>query len=317
MILVMGPVDELVTAFFLAHLTATRREYVFVDERHLGTQVHLELDWRPGPPGAGKLTGAVRFPTWSVPLEQVSGIFSRLGTGGIEPPQTPGSLAQRAHAAALLDLFQGPVANRATAMLSNGSKPCQYAAILAAGLRVPDTLAGGAPWHWERFARGLEGDPVIKSVSDERSLVKQVSWEEARAAMRPGHPLPPHQFQQRIPGTNVRAHVVGAREVLACRAESLALDYRHPDMTGHTVRLRAMELPAPVADACRQLSRALGLELTGIDLIEPPGGSNSPADWVCLEVNTCPGFMWFEQHSGLPIARALADHLHPPLSSSC
>ncbi|RKH56970.1 ATP-grasp domain-containing protein [Corallococcus aberystwythensis] len=313
MILVMGPVDELLTAFFLSHLTATGREYLFVDERHLGAEVRLELDWHPGPPGPGRLTGSVCFPTWRVGLESLSGIYSRLGTGGLELSQTPEARAERAHAAALLDLFPGPVANRMTAMMSNGSKPCQYAAILAAGLRVPDTLAGADWTRWEAFARGLDGDPIIKSVSDERSLVKQVSWQETRAAARPGHPLPPHQFQQRIPGANVRVHVVGASEVLACRAETQALDYRHPDATGHTVSLHAVTLPQPVADACRRLSRALGLDLSGIDLIEPPGGSSDPGDWVCLEVNTSPGFMWFEQHAGLPIAGALAAFLHAPL----
>ncbi|QAT83508.1 ribosomal protein S6 modification protein [Corallococcus coralloides] len=313
MILVMGPVDELVTSFFLEYLTATGREYLFVDERHLGAEVHLEMDWHPGPPGPGRLTGAVCFPTWRVELESVSGIYSRLGTGGVETHQTPASRAEWAHAAALLDLFPGPVANRMTAMMSNASKPCQYAAILAAGLRVPDTLAGADWTRWESFARDLEGAPIIKSVSDERSRVKEVSWQETRAAARPGHPLAPHQFQQRIPGANVRAHVVGAKEVLACRAESQALDYRHPDATGHTVSLHAVTLPEPVADACRRLSRALGIDLAGIDLIEPPGGSSDPADWVCLEVNTSPGFMWFEQHAGLPIAGALAAFLHASL----
>nr|BDT32655.1 RimK domain-containing protein ATP-grasp [Myxococcus sp. MH1] len=314
MILVMGPVDELLTAFFLKHLTDTGREYLFVDERHLGVDVRLELELPQGPPGLGRLRGAVCFPTWRVGLERISGIYSRLGTGNLEQAPTPQVRAEQAHAAALLDLFPGPVANRATAMLSNGSKPCQYAAILASGLRVPDTLAGGTWERWEHFARALEGDPVIKSVSDERSLVKQVSWEATRASARPGKPLAPHQFQQRIPGNNVRAHVIGARDVLACRAVTQALDYRHPDMTGHAVSLDAVELPQPVAQACRQLSRALGLDLAGIDLIEPPGGSSRPEDWVCLEVNTCPGFMWFEQNTGLPISRRLADFLDAPLT---
>nr|WP_242544828.1 hypothetical protein [Corallococcus sp. NCSPR001] len=315
--MLMGPVDELVTSFFLAHLTDTQREYLFVDQRHLGSQVRLDLDLdqAPGSRAARRLRGAVCFPTWRVDLEDISGIFSRLGTGGVREHVTPEVRAERAHANALMDLFHGPVANRPTAMVSNNSKPCQYAAILAAGLSVPDTLAGGDWRLWEPFARGLTGDPVIKSVSDERSLVKQVTWDDTRAAFLPGRPPPPHQFQQRISGTNVRVHVVGGREVFACRAESQALDYRHPDMTGHPVHLRATLLPEPVADACRRLSSALGLHLSGIDLIEPPGGSADPRDWVCLEVNTCPGFMWFEQHTGLPIAQALARSLEAPLAS--
>lgn len=306
MILVLGVIDEQVTAWFLGHLSALGRDFVFVDERQLGGEVHLELDWEPE---RGRLLGELRFPRWRVGLEEVSGVYSRLGTGGVTPPDTPEARAGRAHAAALLDLFSGPVANRASAMLSNGSKPCQYAAILAAGLRVPDTFAGGRWEQVRRFADGLDGLPVIKSISDERSLVKQVSLEALQAAAPPGQPLPPHQLQQRAAGTNIRAHVVGGRQVLACRAVTEALDYRHPDLTGHSVELEPVELPEAVAEACRRLSRSLDLGFAGIDLIEPPGGSPHPADWWCLEVNTCPGYLWFEQRTGLPISRVLADFL--------
>ena len=44
-----------------------------------------------------------------------------------------------------------------------------------------------------------------------------------------------------------------------------------------------------------------GVGRSSIDLrVEPNGG------WWCFEVNTAPGFIWFENQTGLPIAAAVA-----------
>ena len=43
----------------------------------------------------------------------------------------------------------------------------------------------------------------------------------------------------------------------------------------------------------------------GIDLKETPDG-----EWCCFEVNPCPGFIFFERHTGQPISLALAEFLH-------
>lgn len=311
MILVIGTVDEPVTAHFLAHLALTQRDFLFVDSRELGSRIHLELHWRPGRPGR-RLTGEIHFPQWKVSLSEVSGIYSRLGTGqeGAESGQPRASelTVQQAHAWTLLDMFEGPVANRPSAMQSNDSKPCQYGAILRAGLRLPDTHVGGRLADLERFASGLGEAPIVKSTSGERSVAKQVPVDAIRS-MVTGDLMPPHQFQERAVGTNVRVHLVGRTHAFACRAETDALDYRHPDRSGHTLELRPMRLPEAVTDACRRLAGDLGVDFAGIDLIEPVGGSENPRDWWCLEVNTAPGYSWFEEHSGLPIARSLADYL--------
>lgn len=340
MILVLGTIDEAVTAHFLAHLVATDQPFAFVDERQLGDAVRIELgvcgdparpldaiDDIPGvtprgpsdaiadvischmpsdgmPDAPPRLTGRVCFPRWHADLAEITGIYTRLGTGAATLPDTPAARAERAHAAALLDLFAGPVANRATAMWSNSSKPAQYPAIIAAGFRVPDTVIA-APWlharpHLDRWG----APPIVKSTSGVRSLVKAID----PAALGPD-PLPPHQLQRRIHGDNIRVHLVGGHTALASRAVTDAIDYRHPGLTGHDTRLEATELPPRVIDACRRLAHALDIGFAGIDLVEPPGGSPDPADWHCFEVNTCPGYLWYESNAGLPIAAALADWL--------
>jgi D-alanine-D-alanine ligase-like ATP-grasp enzyme len=58
---------------------------------------------------------------------------------------------------------------------------------------------------------------------------------------------------------------------------------------------------------CLSLARTLGLPLAGIDLISP-----DPDSWYCLEVNPSPAFGYFERHSKLGIAEALAFRLAEP-----
>lgn len=69
--------------------------------------------------------------------------------------------------------------------------------------------------------------------------------------------------------------------------------------------MEAIKLPDQLAAACLRISSDLGLLHAGIDLKETPGG-----EWYCLEVNPCPGFIYYERNTGQPISLALAELLH-------
>jgi glutathione synthase/RimK-type ligase-like ATP-grasp enzyme len=68
--------------------------------------------------------------------------------------------------------------------------------------------------------------------------------------------------------------------------------------------MSAVNLRDDVEQRCRALIHTLGLSLAGIDLKLDRHGQ-----WWCLEVNTVPGFIWFENHIGLPITDAVANLL--------
>jgi glutathione synthase/RimK-type ligase-like ATP-grasp enzyme len=112
----------------------------------------------------------------------------------------------------------------------------------------------------------------------------------------------PTQFQQFIDGVDYRVHVIG-ETVLACRIDSAAVDYRYPAASGCTT-MSAVILRNDIEYRCRRLARTLGLSLAGIDLKLDRNGQ-----WWCLEVNTAPGFIWFETHTGLRITDAVANLL--------
>jgi len=105
----------------------------------------------------------------------------------------------------------------------------------------------------------------------------------------------PTQFQERVPGTDVRVHVV-EDQVFACAIESDADDYRYGASVAEPVRL-----PPDVAARCVALAARLELPLAGIDLRRTPGGA-----WYCFEANPSPAFTAFGAEVSSPVADALA-----------
>jgi glutathione synthase/RimK-type ligase-like ATP-grasp enzyme len=100
--------------------------------------------------------------------------------------------------------------------------------------------------------------------------------------------------------------VVGA-EVFASEIGSSAVDYRYPRNVDERPAINPVCLAEELAHRCRQLAASLGLVVAGIDLRRTPDG-----DWYCFEVNTSPGFTYYEQSTGQPIADAIARLLAAP-----
>ncbi|MCR6485066.1 RimK domain-containing protein ATP-grasp [Amycolatopsis sp. OK19-0408] len=190
------------------------------------------------------------------------------------------------------------VLNRPAAAAGNASKPYQLRAVAAGGFLVPPTLVTNDPERVRAFVRE-HGEVIVKSTSGVRSRVRRLG--PADAARFAAVTACPTQFQRRVPGTDVRVHVVGA-EVFAAEVDSDADDYRYARALGRPDPvLTALDLPPDVADRCLGLAKRLGLPVAGIDLRRTPDG-----EWYCFEVNPSPGFTYYESKTGQPIAAAVA-----------
>ncbi len=195
------------------------------------------------------------------------------------------------------DLTRAQVVNRPAAMAANTSKPGQLASIARAGFLVPDTIVTTDAAYVRAFRR-LHGRVVYKSVSGVRSIVSSLNDDDlARLADVANGPT---QFQEYVPGVDVRVHVVGG-ELIATEVMSEADDYRYADRQGASVAMAAADLPLALGARCRQMVRAMGLHVAGIDFRRTPDGQ-----WYCLEVNPSPGFSFFELCTGQPIADSIA-----------
>ena len=182
------------------------------------------------------------------------------------------------------------VVNRPSAEASNHSKLLQARAIRESGFATPESLVTNDRDRILAF-RARHGSVIYKSLSSIRSIVAELDPETL-----PAGAMGPAFLQQRVRGTNVRAHVAGDR-TFACAVESEGVDYRYAE-----ARLHPVTLPPDVAARCVTLASRLGLLLAGIDLIEGEDG-----DWYCLETNPSPAFTAFDDDGA--IALAVADLL--------
>ncbi len=234
-----------------------------------------------------------------IDLGSVSGVLVR-PSGRAQSPE--GLQACRAlHA--WTELTTVTVLNRLSAASSNHSKPYQLGQIAESGFAVPETLVTTDPDDVREFC--AEYDPVVyKSISGVRSIVAVLNpADEDRLT---NISTCPTQFQQYVGGTDHRVHVVGGL-VFACRVDSTAIDYRYAEQADGLTALTAVKLSDDIADRCMALTKSLSLGLAGIDLRLDGQGT-----WWCFEVNTAPGFTWFEEQTGLPIADAVAKMLRGP-----
>jgi glutathione synthase/RimK-type ligase-like ATP-grasp enzyme len=113
----------------------------------------------------------------------------------------------------------------------------------------------------------------------------------------------PTQFQEYVPGDDYRVHVIDA-QVFVARIASTADDYRYAKGTTDALKISASGIPDAVEKQAIELTRDMGLLVSGIDLRERPDGR-----WYCFEVNPSPGFSYFQSATNQPIAEAIADLL--------
>jgi glutathione synthase/RimK-type ligase-like ATP-grasp enzyme len=255
----------------------------------------------------GVITGSVRVHGEELNLARVGAVYPRPHDSARLPRLArlePGS-AELRHASAAdqalyswLEITGAYVVNRPAACAANSSKPFQLSRIRRFGFRVPETLVSTDPGQVREFVKRHK-DVVFKSVSAVRSQVRKLG--PGDAGRLADVTTCPTQFQEWIPGTDIRVHVVGS-QVFATRVSCAADDYRYAAEQGHpAARLTPATLPPDVELACLRLSAALRLPVSGIDLRLTPEG-----DWYCFEVNPSPAFTYYASATGQPIGRSIA-----------
>jgi glutathione synthase/RimK-type ligase-like ATP-grasp enzyme len=305
MILFCGIPSEAPLALAIESAQRQALPYVVLNQRYLDFwDIAITLD-AAGP------SGLLWVDQNEWPLRDFTGVYARL----VDPTTLPENQCRRtttpdAHAreraafasellADWLELSPGRVVNRPSAMLTNISKPFQAQLITEAGFLAPPTLISNDPERVRGFL-ARHGRIIYKSCSSVRSIVQE--W-------RPGGPNLdrirnlPTQFQAFVPGVNIRVHVVGDA-VIATAIESEATDYRYALSQGFSASMRPTVLPAEIAAKCRRLTTMLGLAFSGIDLKR-----TSQDEWYCFEVNPSPGYSYFQDQTGQPIAEALVRYL--------
>lgn len=288
MIVVWGALDDPPVRDVLDALHARDADVLHLDDPRVRA---LDFDVTLGPSPGGWIAVDGR----RVPLEAISAIYLRP-----EPQRAAGASPGTACLLAAASLLHAVVVNRPAAGRSNLTKPFQLAAIGNAGLAVPPTLVTTDPAAARQFLE-QHRRVVYKSISGIRSIVATLDVEDVGrlSGVRTG----PVQLQRWIEGVDVRVHVVGERW-FATAIESAAADYRYAGVTGDEVAVVATDIEGDLGEQLVRLAAGMGLLVAGIDLRVTPDD-----EWFCFEVNPSPGFTFYEDATGQPIAAAIADLL--------
>lgn len=296
--LVLGITHEPPVAAVARQLTELKLPYILLDQRVLAAG-GASTWWEDGSTG-----GVIEVPGTRVPLDDVTGVYTRLTTWaelpnvGEDPEALQEAFLIHQAVESWLEATSACVINRTSANDTNNSKPYQ-ALLIREHFEIPATLVTNDPDRVQAFREEF-GRIIYKSISGERSIVTAFAEADIdRLALLANAPA---QFQEHVNGVDVRVHVIGP-EVFATRVQSDALDYRYDHATGGG-KMTAFDLPDNIATECVALTRRLGLELSGIDLRLADDGRV-----VCFEVNPSPAFTAYEDVTAQPIAAAIARRL--------
>jgi glutathione synthase/RimK-type ligase-like ATP-grasp enzyme len=298
MVLVWGLREDSPTGRVLDRLRGIGVPVALIDQQELDRQ-RIELD------EGSCARGALHLPGGPIDLAEIRSAyvrpydFRRLRVATMLEDSDPRLYEFCAFESALyawVESAPGIVMNRFSAMASNGSKPLQADVIRRFGFALPETLLTTSPVAAADF-RARHRAIVYKSISGQRSIVTRVDEDGSTDFANVERCIT--QFQEFVPGTDYRVHVVADR-IFACRIDSDAVDYRYD----HGTRITPVEIPVALAERCYRLTTGRGLVFGGLDLRQTPQG-----EWYCFEVNPSPGFTYFEDATGIPIAAEVASVL--------
>lgn len=183
------------------------------------------------------------------------------------------------------------------------------------GLTVPETCVTSDPveirslyraWDGRMIAK-LVGGQVVAASAEEQHIVYTTQLEDEDLRDDAALAACPALYQRLVDKAyELRLTVVGD-EIFTCRIDSQSthdgtIDWRRAGTA--ELGLVPHEPDPDLARRCLALTRRLGLQFAGIDLIVTPEG-----EAVFLELNAAGTWAWAEREAGLPIAAAMAENL--------
>lgn len=299
MILLWGVLQDKPLSAVCAALNRMAAPFVFLDQfKILDTRIELSVD--------SEIGGTLQIYNETIDLKQITAVYIRIYDWRQIPDIKNAGQGSNAwyHAwkveeafTSWLEITPALVVNKLSSMASNNSKPYQSCIIRSLGFLTPETLITTDPEAAREFLMKYKA-VVYKSISGVRSIVSRLTpvhldrFDDTQWC--------PTQFQQYIPGTDYRVHVVG-NDLYCSKIISSSDDYRYASLSGNTVEISSCDIPEDCAQKCRALAEALDLIVAGIDLRLTPDGQ-----WYCFEVNPSPGFTYYQESTDQPIDKSIA-----------
>ena len=187
---------------------------------------------------------------------------------------------------------------------------------------VPPTVFTREAGHIDGCIQRVDGPPVVVKLLEGTQGIGVVLAESTRAAssvIEAFHGLEQHiliqKFVKEAKGADIRAFVIGRKVVAAMRRQAPGGEFRSNLHRGGTAT--KIKLPPDYRKTALAATRALGLRVAGVDMLESKNGP------MIMEVNSSPGLEGITKTTSLDVAGAIIEYLEretapltvePPLS---
>lgn len=172
------------------------------------------------------------------------------------------------------------------------------------GLNPPETLVTNCPGTARDFVTRL-GEVIYKPFAASPQYwreTRRFGADEMRNLDQLRHA--PTILQEAIPGRDIRVTVVGP-QIFAAEIDSSGGNYDIDFRMNHQVSISETALPADVQDAIQALMGRMGLVYGALDFRR----DDRTGALRFLEINPAGQWLFVEEQTGQPIARAVADQL--------
>ena len=260
----------------------------------------LRLSWNPS-----EDSGCINFASGKqINLEDINSVYWRT-LNSVSIPTVldaeQSDIAWRDAKSMVRSLFQACPAhwvNPWQAYQFHQEKPLQLKLAKQLGVTIPATLVSNDPQQITEFARAYDKvifKPVYGGSHARYVTEEHLEPERLNAVLK----VSPVTLQEYIAGTNIRSYVIGD-DVYSAEIRTGAVDFRDDTQA----ELIPIETPEVVKQQCKAIASAFQLEWTGIDWRRKTTG-----EYVFLEANPSPMFIYFEQQTGFPITQKLVELL--------
>jgi len=200
-----------------------------------------------------------------------------------------------------------PLVNSAQPIARSRDKLRALQLLVRAGIDVPRTVMARDPRQVHRALEMVGGPPaVIKVLQGTQGIgvilaeTEQVVQTVVETFASLGMNILIQEFIEESEGRDLRALVVGGRVVAAMRRQARLGEFRSNVHRGGSSSV--VELAPEYQRAALRATRAMGLQVAGVDMLESKQGAK------LLEVNSSPGFEGLERATGVDVAGAIVDY---------
>lgn len=303
MILVIGSSEEYHSQHIYNLLKAKNENICYFDSRTFPE--NLPISWIASDP---TINGNLKINGQKISLKDIKSVYWRwhYGIDIIPSDRTSEALyiaqmKERESISAMDSLFSAMNClwvNSIDAIELHKKKTYQLYLMAQNGIRVPKSLITNDKDKIMPFLNENNGQLIYKPVrggAHTEKLTASDFSEERLNSLK----FSPVQFQEFIDGVDIRVYVIGDT-VFAAEIRANTIDFREdPD-----AEIVPVKLPDNIKEDCLKVMKILNLNFSGIDIRRSNIG-----EYVFIEANPSPMFVYFEEKSNYPISEKLVDML--------